>query len=722
MKNHVVRMGLVILVVFCVNLICTLPDSVDPVEWKMHVEFPVIQQKIMIRDILDQDLMEGFPSATADAGDTMTCMREQEIRYTFEQPLGFTDSIEFRQTLGASTIQGMPPVDISLPVILGMPLKYKAGSKLKEETHVSISRKACSVDGVAMICFDENSSGLKITLTNNAAQCDMDEIVMVLMDSTDAILVLHVAHLDAGASKTVTVPVAGKRLKSPIAFALSASLPEGAVVNLTDLLTVHFTFNGLAISEAYIEGKFIEQFSTITAELPLSDSLRIEHIETDATILEFLVESSAQLKLRVRGSLSSVVQPSGMESPYAVFTEDDKGPACCSSNELYAVDTIVAQRCRMNVPLRALTFNPGWDSRGARSIIGCIFTIGILGDNKVVHFKKQDEIRLVLYPIYFPLKKCNGQCIKPLVQTGSTSVNSGLLAEDKNLQKVQKSLAFNSARLKFDLDPGLPDGCSLDSIQIKTIMRAGNFLSDSVELVQTLTGLTSSSHHFAEMEFGKLFNHWPDTFTFDVRLLLPPGTGFVIENKGDHFGKLGKTLRFTPKLVWKSLVPLCWKVNEKSIVELEKTMIQFSDGQLDLLGKLTDPEVKIILKICNKSNITCTIAAIGAPVTHERNLFAYPDSLIGTAHFGEDLPGPLFTFTGTSGITLAPRNEISITEMTFDSSCINALVRGQECAIRWFLLVAPGETDALMKDDFIQVDASGIVQGKSSTEVLTAMK
>ncbi|HEX2959163.1 MAG TPA: hypothetical protein VHO70_20180 [Chitinispirillaceae bacterium] len=724
MRNQVLRIHLGIAVLLLVNIICTLPQNVDPVEWKMHVEFPVIQQKILIRDILNQDGMKGFPYAAAGAGDTMTCMREEQIEYTFEQPLGSTDSFEVRQTLGVSTIQGMPPVKLSLPVISGMPLSYKAGSKLKEATQVSISRKTCRVEGVAMVRFDENSPGLTITLTNNATQCEMDDIVMALMDSADAIAVLHMAHLDAGASKTVTVPVAGKCLKSPVAFALSVSLPEGAVVNVTDLLTLYFSFNGLTISEAYIEDRFIKQFSTLYAELPLSDSLKIEHIETDETILEFLVESSAQLKLRVRGSLSSVVPPGGKGSTHAVFTGVDKESAHLTSNELFTVDTLVAsvdaQRCRMNVPLRALVLNPGWDNQKNRSTIGCTFTIGIIGENKMIHFRKQDEIRMVLYPICFPLKKCTGQCIKPLVQTESTGVNSGLLVEDKNIQKVQKSLVFNSARLKFDLDPGLPDGCRLDSMLIKTVMRSEKSSNDSVELVMTLTDLTSGSHHCAEMEFGKLLNHWPDKFTFDVRLLLPPGTGFVVENNPDSSGNSGKALRFSPKLVWKSLVPLCWKVNEKTVIELEKTVVNFTDKQLDMLTTLEEPEMKIILKICNKSNITCTVAAIGAPLTHENELFAYPDSLIGRALL--DLPEHLFTFTGTNGVTLSPRNEISITEMTFDKSCINAIVRGQECVIRWFLMVFPGETDALMKDDYIQVDATGVVEGKSSTEVLIAMK
>lgn len=726
MKNHVVRMYFVLPVFAIVNFVCTLPDNVNPVEWKMHVEFPVIQQKILIKDILTNDMMKNFPSATAGAGDTMTCMREEKIEYTFEQSLETADSLEIRETLGASSIEGMPPVDINLPVILGMPLKYRAGSKLKEATQISISRKSCNVEGAAMVRFDENSSGLKMTLTNNATECGMDDIVMALMDSSDAIAVVHVAHLDAGASKTVTVPVSGKCLKSPVAFALSASLPEGSIVNVTDLLSILFSFNGLTISEAYIEDKFIKQFSTIYTELPLSDSLKLEHIETDATVLEFLVESSAQLKLRIRGSLSSVSKSMGSESPYVELSGDTIESALHTSNELFAVDTLdashAAQWRRLNVPLRALIFNPGWDNQSARSTIGCTFTIGIIGENKVIHFKKQDEIRLVLYPIHFPLKKCNGKCIKPLIQREATGVNSGLLAEDKNIQKVQKTLAFNSARLKFDLDPGLPEGCSLDSLQIKTVMKAGNSSSDSVELVQTLKNLISGSHHCAEIEFGKLFNHWPDTFTFDVQLLLPSGTGFVIENKRNPFGYLGKTLRFTPKLVWKSLVPLCWKVNEKNTIELEKTNVQFTDGQLDLLGKLEDPNVKILLKICNKSNITCTVAAIGASLAHESELLTYPDSLIGTARYGSDLPENLFTFTGTSGITLAPRNEISVNEMTFDSSCINAFAHGQTCVIRWFLQVYSGETDALMKDDFIQVEATGLVEGKSSTEVLTAMK
>jgi hypothetical protein len=725
MKNHVVRMYFSLSVLACVNFVCTLPDTVDPVEWKMHVEFPVIQQKILISDILNNDMMKSFPSATAGAGDTMTCMREEKIRYTYEQSLETVDSLEIREALGASAIEGMPPVEISLPVIMGMPLKYKVGSRLKEATQISVSRKACNVGGVAMVRFDENSSALKVKMTNDAIEYAMDDIVIALMDSTDAIAVVHVAHLDPGASKTVTVPVAGKCLKSPVAFALSASLPEGSIVNVNDFLSIVFSFNGLTISEAYIEDKFIKQFSTIYTELPLSDSLKLDHIETDATVLEFLVESSAQLKLRIRGSLSGVAKSIGSESPYVELSDGKMESAFHTNNELFAVDTLDAshesRRHRLNVPLRALIFNPGWDSLRSRSTIGCIFTIGIIGENKTIHFKKQDEIRLVMYPIHFPLKKCNGQCIKPLIQTESAGVNSGLLAEDKNIQKMQKSLAFKSARLKFDLDPGLPDGCSLDSLQIKTVMKAGNTSDDSVELVQTLTNLTYGSHHCAEIEFGKLFNHWPDTFTFDVRLLLPPGTGFVIENKHNPSAYSRKNLRFTPELVWKSVVPLCWRVNDKSTIELEKTSVQFTDGQLDLLGKLEDPNVKIVLKICNKSNITCTVAAIGAPLAYESMLLTFPDSLVGTAQFDSELPENLFTFTGTSGITLSPRNEISITEMTFDSSCINAFAHGQSCVIRWFLQVFPGEFDALMKDDFIQVEATGSVEGQSSTEVLTAI-
>jgi hypothetical protein len=236
-----------------------------------------------------------------------------------------------------------------------------------------------------------------------------------------------------------------------------------------------------------------------------------------------------------------------------------------------------------------------------------------------------------------------------------------------------------------------------------------------------LTDITAGSHHCAIMDFTGLFNRWPETFSFDVNLLLPTGTGFTLQRYENGNKVSDKNVSINPVLSWKAIVPLCWKVNETTLIELEKTVISLNDEQMKMAKKIESPELKIVLNILNQTNIHCRIFAVCAAKEYEKQLMEFPDTIFRSQEYLTKLPENIFTVTGNAGVVLAPRNGISLNEIVLDSSCIDAFISGGNCIIRWFLSIQPGETDALKSSDYFQIKAAGVIDGTGNSETLTRL-
>ncbi len=693
---------------------CTLPDSIEPVEWNMHVELPVMDRKIPIRDIMALKPRMKLPNDTFSPGDTLAIVNTDKLEYAFEQNLITSDSVVLRKTLGAYTLGEMSPVEISFPVSAGLPHGCSPDQGLPAGTIVSLSRKNIGIEGVSMARFDETSPELNLTVVNGSTSGGMEEIAVALLDSSDAVAVVYVPYLHPGEKRTMKIPVAGKCVRSPVAVAISISLKEGTVIRASDRLDIIFSLTGLVVSEALIEDRLIDYSSTISGELPISDSLQIEKIETEKSILSLHLATPLQCKMKVHCTLKS----SGYFDEEMNRAPD---PSAAALHDICLFDTLVTffDSCPrgLHFPLREVALFPEWDHAKAHSTVGCRFGMEIVHDNGLLHYRKNDEVFIKIHPVSLPFKRINGKFMRTIGRKAYTSVNSGLTVTDTNLKRLQKALTFSAAHLTFDLDPGLPQGCSIDSLRVQATMKPSDCTNDSAILVRTLTGLAHGSRHRAAMDFGNLFNRWPDEFTFDLRLMLPAGTGFMVENRIDRLIELGRILKFEPKLSWQSVIPLCWNAREQALLEMEKTVVRFTGDQFDLLGRLRNPEVRIILNVVNNTNVTCRIFGLGSPKRSEGELLRYPDSLIGS---DTHLPETLFRVTGSNGVALAPRNNVSLNEVALDSGCIATLLHGEECVIRWFLLVFPGETDALMADDFLQIKSVCIIKGTGTTDMLAS--
>jgi hypothetical protein len=701
---------------------CSLPDVVEPVEWKMHIEFPVADQKIPISSILNQGPIRDIPYDSSESGDTIVCIRSDTVEYSFEQQFGISDSTELRHTIGTCTIQNMEPVEILLQIGNDLPLRNMDEIKLEETAHVSMSKRNLTLGGLSYIVFDSSSLGIKINVTNQTTQCDMEDVVIALLDHEDVLAVIHLPHLTAKETAIITVPVAGKKIKSPAALALSASIPCGTVVHSSDKIAISFSFNGLIISEAEIEDRFIDYISSFSGVIPLADSLKIDHLETENVTVDLNIWSPAHIKVRLSGSFYN----SENDNMFQYGQKDNRGDVGEKQkyrmSGIFAGDTITAllDSCShsFSVPLGEMKLNPGWDCRHAYSTLGCTFSFQIVHEGRKIRFNKNDQLIMKIKPSNFPLKRIDGFLFKKLEQSGTTSVNSGLAAPTDEIKRLQKAFSFNSARIKFDLDPGLMDGCAIDSLQVLAVMRAGNFTNDSVILKQTISGITSGSHHTALMDFTGLFNRWPDILTFDVKLLLPPGTGFSVVKTNSDFEKLNTLFQLRPVLTWKATVPLCWKIKETVQIELEKTEISLTEEQIENAKKIKNSSIKIILDLLNQTNINCRIYALGAVKGKEELLMSYPDSLINYQGFENRLDDGLFAVTGNDGIMLAPRNGMSLNEIIFDTNTIGSLLDDGHFVIRWFMSFEPGVTDALMSEDFFQIKATGVIEGTGNSNSL----
>ncbi|MBN1603290.1 MAG: hypothetical protein JW915_16900 [Chitinispirillaceae bacterium] len=723
MKLNNISIRLIFMIITIHLLECSLPDVVEPAEWMMHVEFPLTDQKISIGSILSQKPISDLQYDSSGSGDTLLCVRSDSVEYTFEQQVGFVDSAEFSQQLGTFTLDRMKPVTVQLKITDNIEMWDKPALLLYNGVTLSHSEKNITIDGVSYIMFDESSPDLEITLFNQTAHCDLDDLVIAMLDHDDVLAVVHVPHITVKEKVTVKVPVAGKKIRSPFSLALSALIPGGTIVHESDQVSISISFNKMVVSEAEIEDIFVNYNTSIAGIIPIADSLKIDHLETDNVALELNVRSPARLKMKLSASFYNSQDREILQPEMNNFVRNVRNAPVDPSSYMFKGDTITAlldsNFCSLYLPIGAMQLFPGFDKRSSYSTIGCAFNFTIVHEGNRIRFNKKDHFSLKARFKNLPLKRIKAAFLKKLECSGTTAVNSGLSTTDENMIRLQNTLTFKTARLELDLDPGMIEGCSLDSIQVQAVMKTPEYISDSVVLTQTLTDITYASHHTAMMDFTSLFNRWPDTFTFDVKLLLPKGTGFKIDRMDKNYEILNTTLSMKPVLKWKVVVPLCWKIDETTCFELEKTEITLTEEQISAAKKIKNPSLKIMMNIFNQTNLSSRMYALGAVKGNIESLMGFPDSLKNSDYFSGESDHAFFSVTGKEGIVLAPRNNVSLNEVIFDAQTVKDILDDGHCVIRWFLFLNPASEDALKTTDYIMLKAGGMIDGIGNTDLLT---
>lgn len=704
-------------------LTCSLPETIEPAHWKMHLELPLISQTIPVGNLLQKgaDYGLGFgPSDTAISGDTIAIIRTDSLSYAFEQKIETPASSTLEQRLGVAMLQRMPQISIAFGLEQALPKSCRQGTALPPGTTLSLSEKGYMIPGVQSVSIDESSPPLTLTVVNRSGSLYMENIVIALMDKSDAAGAVHISSLPPHAIKTAVVSIAGKNLITPIALAVCVTLTKGSQIHPDDTLDIRFSFNNQVISEAVLNDTLIDFAAQLSGTIPLADSVKFDRIELGATTIGCEIKCPAQLKLEVTAAFTGMEEPDTFNTAlqHTKRTARLEEDLCSTSTNLIR-DTLFklpgTSNGTLRVPLRKQCLYPFWNMRTQQSAIHYHFSIHSIPDGRMIHYRKNDLLKLQIQPVHFPIKRIDGCVTKSFSQTGTFKVNAGLAPTTSTAYVLQQALQFHKARLDVNIAPGLSPGSTLDSLALSITMRDQHGSSTPAATKQMLCAMTSFSHHLACMDFTGVFNTWPDTIIFDTRLTLPAGTAlsfFNADSENDHSVPLFK---LNPALIWKAAVPLCWKVTDTVHIELEKSTLSPDTTQLQWLNALDEPRVRVLIDVQNETNLGIRLFALGASGKHEKDLLACSIENARRIITADTLHEQLFSLLGKNGIRLQPRNSHTLDTVQFNELLTDAFFGYGRFCIRWFLDIPTSSTDALLATDFIKLSASGSIDGIGHT-------
>jgi hypothetical protein len=711
-------------------LSCSLPENIEPAQWKMHLEIPVVDRKIPVGTMLPPDPFEGYTVNLGDSiapADTITLTKTDSMAYDLQQPLGTTDATIFTKTLGPCKIQNMALINFSLQLKSCLPRSQPCNVPFASPLTLSLPQTQYKINEIQSITFDETSPPFDITVTNFSESVDLENTVITLLNESEAVAVIQIAHMPAGSSRVVSVAVAGKSLQSTITFAVGTTLAQGSVVRTNDRLEIQFSLNNLVVSEAVLKDNLIEYSCPLSGDIVIADSLQIKKIAINHTFLECEISSPARLKMEIKGTFDNIGRHSFSDSggnlgpkwPAREFDAKDV-------SELFILDTLFEQpgnaQSNLTIPIRAMTLYPSWDPLTEKSFIVCRFDVRSLPDGRMVHFSKSDELSIKILPFRFPFISAEGCLLKPIDQSTTVNIKTGLASSSLFVNSLHHSLYFQSARLRFDVNTGLSQGNSIDSMLVSVTMKDKRGNEDSAMVTKKISGLYAGCRPEATMDFTGVFNRWPDTLAFDTRLIVPSGTGISLFNP--NYGGIDSApfIRFNPVLTWTVTIPLCWKVIDTLRVELDKTEIKLENEQLKWLQNLKEPRVRILLDVTNQTSLNFSLFAIAAASVNSEELMSFPDSLIGVDGFESRLSGRLFSIFDHGGLQLSRRGGQSAATVTLDNRGVGAFLSPGPCVIRWFIIAPTKDAGAILATDYCTLKATGIIDGIGYTDTLPSFQ
>jgi hypothetical protein len=241
---------------------------------------------------------------------------------------------------------------------------------------------------------------------------------------------------------------------------------------------------------------------------------------------------------------------------------------------------------------------------------------------------------------------------------------------------------------------------------------------DSIIFDKKFDEIVPGSLRSATIDITNLINTWPDSITFDTRLRLPSGTGVSMYNSKDLNGNYTSLLTIDLAVNWTITIPISWEITDTIRTELEISKQSLKTEELEWVKKLHNPRLQIALDAFNQTNLNFALHALGAAGAYEKELMSFPESCIGTDDFEDRKGNHLFTLFDDEGLHLARRGEQTTTMIHLDERGINALLSEDDCLIRWFLIIPPGKADALLAADYLELKATGVIDGIADTDSL----
>lgn len=686
------------------------------------MELPVMDEKYKVGEVIPKNLFPGLDVEFGDgsvSGDTVSVLRKGTLSASIEKQLLRIDTAEIERSIGPFVIKNIPPLNVhfSLKSILPdenvyhVPLPVPL--QLRSETEKNM-------DGVVSLTVDSGSSPLKIFFVNNTLEANFENIMIILLDAYDTIAHIYIDEIPAQTTETVSVSLAGKSLHFPMKIQTAVTLPAGAYLRTSDTFGISFSLNRQMISEAVMKDSLFDYSNVFSGKLKIADSIRIHSVDLQSIALEAEIYCPDFMKVEIGGTiqdswdkdfskkynLQSVDQLRGIA--------DSSGVAgAFSTDTLFQTTGSACKKVRIHIP--SIRLFPSWDPEKNATFLIYHFWIHSLPEGRLLRVSKNDLFKIKVYSTPFPFERANVCMIKETEFSFSHNVKVGFNWKTEVTDSLKKNMHFENVRLLLDLNSDLPSGSVLDSVLVNINMHENKKVSDCATFEKKFINVRTGTQHSAWMDVTTVFNTWPDTVTFDVKMALPKRTSLTLFNRDNWQTNFTAPCAMKMDLNWSLLVPLCWNVIDTVRVELDKTVIAIPSDNLDWIRKVQDPRVRIQMKVENHTNISFTLHGLGACGRHKEKLLSIPNTGNGIR---DNTDADVFSLFDDEGLKIAANGEESNVELMLDKKGIDALLSQDSCLIRWFLMIPSQKTDALLATDFFTLQAKGMIEGVGDTDSL----
>lgn len=703
---------------------CSLPSDSETAQWQMHVEVPVIDKHFAAKDLLPKELGEGLQIVYGDStggSDTVSLVKEDTLTYFMKRELVSTDTSFLEEKMGAVTLTNTPPVN----------LKFNLTNKdIRNEIDVITLPSTQTIDqsqnktltGISSVTIDETSPPLQITLKNDAAQADLHNVGVTLSSGGIMIGTIAIPLLSATTAQTENVPMAGKIFFNAITVSIEATLNEGTIIHADDGLAVSFSLDNQVASDAELIDSMIIYSDTLTGTIGLADGIMLDAIDLEEARLHCEIKNPVLIRVFLDACIDDAWERDYVKS----LNIDEKKQLTAITDSSHYVGKIIADtlfrsatRTNTSFPiiLNRMRLFPGWNPDSSKSFLSYKYGITSIPDGRNIHYNKDFVFSFKLTPDKFPLIRIKGSLIDPIEESFSSEQNVGFGWQSSIIDSLKKHFRFNAAEIAFDFKPNLPPQSTIDTLKMH-IALSTNTSPDSTVIDKQIIKISADSLYKEGLSITNLLNSWPDSIHFSSQLIVPEMTPLILHNFKNSNNNYNNTLDVGVNVHWKLSIPLSWAILDTLVTELEMSTIEPDLEDIEFINKLQNKRIVLNLEANNNTVFNFVLYAVCGSKKFAKELNAFPAEMVYKKQALRYLGDHLFTLFGQNGLELSPRGQSGTATIQLDEKGLNAILSGEKCLVRWFLVMPASAPDAFTVNDYLDLKASASVEGVGRADSL----